>query len=280
MQLKQKMRLLLIGCGLLSGVTLAAETVSGSDMPPAGNTAVSAFTPAQEARIGPIAADYLLAHPDILVQVSQRLDAQRQAQQAKILTSAAIASHAGLVQDHATPSLGPADARVVVVEFFDYQCIYCSRLAPVMGAMIKANPQVRFVFKEWPIFGDRWLNSRHAAKTGLQIWQQKGAEAYLSYHNALFATGHNEGKLTAGDIRRAASAVKFNAGKAADVQGTLDAINALAQKVGLGGTPGLVVIPAVGATPDNTTVIPGMTTGEALQAAIDRAAAQPTAPGS
>ena len=225
-----------------------------------------------EARIGEIAKDYLLAHPEVLVEVSQKLQAQQQEKQQQAMTAAVVQNQAALLNDKGTPSYGPADAKVTVVDFFDYQCIYCARLAPELEKVIKANPDVRFVFKEFPIFGQRWPASLSAAKTGLQIWKQKGADAYLNYHNAIYATAHNEGKLTDADISAAAKAVKFDAKTAPDVQGTLDGINTLAQQLGFSGTPALVVLPSAGASADNVTVIPGYTSAEALQQAISHAA--------
>lgn len=251
----------MLAAGLLvCGVAGAAE-----------KTAV-AFTPAQEARIGEIAKDYLLAHPEVLAEVSQKLQAQQQEKQQQAMTTAVIQHQEALLNDKGTPSYGPADAKVTVVEFFDYQCIYCARLAPELGKVIKANPKVRFVFKEFPIFGQRWPASLNAAKTGLQVWKQKGADAYLNYHNAIYATGHNEGKLTDADISAAAEAVKFDAKTAPDVQGTLDGINTLAQELGFSGTPALVVLPSAGTSADNVTVIPGYTGATPLQQAISHAA--------
>lgn len=84
----------------------------------------------------------------------------------------------------------------MVVEFFDYQCIWCSRFAPELEKAIKNNRKVRYFFMEWPVFGSRWPASLLAAKTGLQVWKEQGAEAYLKYHNDLYGTGLNEGKLT------------------------------------------------------------------------------------
>ncbi|MEZ2578062.1 DsbA family protein [Buttiauxella ferragutiae] len=233
---------------------------------------VSAFTPEQETRIGEIAKEYMLSHPEVLVEVSQKLQAQQQEKQKQAMSAAVIDNQAGLLNDKGTPSYGPADAKVTVIEFFDYQCIYCARLVPELEKVIKANPKVRFVFKEFPIFGERWPASLSAAKTGLQVWEQKGADAYINYHNAIYATGHNEGKLTADDISTAAKAVKFDAKTAPDVQGTLQGINALAQQLGFSGTPALVVLPSTGASADNVTVIPGFTSAEALQMAINNAA--------
>ena len=80
-----------------------------------------------------------------------------------------------------------------------------------------------------------------------------------------------QGKLTDADISAAANAVKFDAKTAPDVQGVLEGINALAQQLGFSGTPALVVLPAADASADNVTVIPGYTSAQALQQAINHA---------
>ena len=231
------------------------------------------FTAEQEARIGEVARDWLLAHPELLMEMTQKLQARQQEQQMKMMTVSVIENQNALLNDKGTPSYGPADAKVSVVEFFDYQCVYCAHLAPELEKVMKANPDVRFVFKELPIFGERWRESKTAARTGLQIWQEKGADAYMKYHNALFATGHNEGSLTQADINVAVKKAGYVAKKnAPEVGNTLDGINALAQQLGFAGTPALVVMPSVGASASNVTVIPGFTRADALQAAVDKAA--------
>ncbi len=242
----------LLGTTLLPALAIAAEAPAAT------------FTPEQEARIGKIAADYLVAHPEVLLQASQKLQQIQQEQQASAATQAVIKNQAALTQDKNTPTYGPANGKVTVIEFFDYQCIYCSRLAPVMEQVIKENPQTRFAFKEWPIFGSRWETSLTAAKTGLQIYQQKGAEAYLTYHNGIYATGHNEGKLTAADVQQQAK-------KAPDVAAALESTNQLAQEIGLSGTPGVIVMPTTGATEATITVFPGLADKDSLDAAIKKA---------
>ncbi|PNF13488.1 disulfide bond formation protein DsbA [Enterobacter cancerogenus] len=230
------------------------------------------FTIEQEARIGEIAKGYLLTHPEVLIDVSQKLQTLQQDKQKKAMTAAVIQNQYALINDKDTPSYGLADAKVTVVEFFDYQCIYCARLAPVLEKVIKANPKVRFVFKEFPIFSERWPASLAAAKTGLQVWIQKGSDAYFNYHNAIYSTGHTEGKLTDADISMVAKTVEFDSKSAPDVQETLEDINMLAQKLGFSGTPAIVVLPTTGANVNNVTVIPGYTNAEALQRAINMAA--------
>lgn len=187
------------------------------------------------------------------------------------------------------PATVPGGARVIPVgtqltlhcqagdqqlNIFDYQCSVCAHQAPVLESLMKANPQVRYVFKEWPIFGGRWPASMTAAETGLQIWQQKGADAYLDFHNAVYAIGHNEGALTSQDITQAAAKAGKLEGNKADVQGTLSQIDALAQNLGFRGTPAMIVMPVSDATADNVTVLPGGTTQVVLQTAINKAAGQ------
>ena len=114
-----------LSVALLSAVLLPAMA-SAADAP-------ATFTPEQEAKIGKIAADYLVAHPEVLLQASQKLQQIQAEQQASAATQAVLKNAAVLTQDKNTPTYGPANGKVTVIEFFDYQCVYCSRLAPEIG---------------------------------------------------------------------------------------------------------------------------------------------------
>jgi len=230
-----------------------------------------AFTPEQEAQIERIAADYLVQHPVILVQVSQKLQQQQQERQQMALITRVMDNQVALLQDTDTPAVGPAKARIAVIEFFDYQCIYCSRLAPGLEQVMKSRPDVRFIFKEWPIFASKWEASSSAAQRGIDVWKQKGAEGYLKYHNGIYHTGYNEGELTTADIDAAASAAGVTELKPVDYTPVLEKNDALAQKLGLTGTPGLIVMPVQNATPENITVLAGLASPQQLLVAIDKA---------
>lgn len=132
------------------------------------------FSPEQEARIGEIAADYLVSHPEILVTVSHKLQEQQEARKQKMFALSVMENQANLLHDPDTPVYGPDNAKVAVIEFFDYQCVFCSRFAPELEKVIQAQPDVRYLFKEWPIFGGRWESSLQAAQQGLTVWQRKG----------------------------------------------------------------------------------------------------------
>jgi protein-disulfide isomerase len=229
------------------------------------------FTPAQEARIGEIAAEYLVSHPEVLVAVSQKLQAQQEARQQLQFAVRVMDNQAALLNDADTPAFGPENAKVAVIEFFDYQCVHCSSVAPELEKVMKMHPDVRYIFKEWPIFADRWENSRAAAERGLSVWKQKGAESYVTYHNAIYTTGNNEGKLTKEDIDRAAAKAGWRDSGKEIFTSVLEKNDALARMLVLTGTPGIIVMPVTGATPKNITMLPGAVPAERLEAAIQKA---------
>jgi protein-disulfide isomerase len=232
------------------------------------------FTPAQQARIGEIAADYLVAHPDVLIEVSKKLQARQQAMQQQAYVQSALKAHRLLMQLGGVPVKGPGDSKVIVTEFFDYECIACSMMAPVMEKVMAANPGVRFAFRDWTIFAARYPESTQASHRGLGIYRKQGADAYMDYHNGIYRTGHNEGKLTAEDIEKVATAAGAGAASGGDSAASdrlIENNDALAEMLGLTGTPGIIVMPAENATADNTTVIPGVVSEQVLQQAITRA---------
>lgn len=186
-----------------------------------------------------------------------------------------LKNQAALLNDKNTPAVGPDAAKVAFIEFFDYQCIYCSHMAPIVEKVMQANTQVKYLFKEWPIFGSRWQPSVSAAQAGLYVWRSKGASAYLNFHNGIYKTGHNEGQLTDEDI----SAVLKTVGVSTPTQAataastaTLNSTNQLAQQLGISGTPAFIIMPTTGANKENTTVFAGAVDEGALRAAIVKAA--------
>ncbi|MDT1790468.1 DsbA family protein, partial [Salmonella enterica] len=62
-----------------------------------------------------------------------------------------------------SPSDGPNEEKAAVVMFFDYQCSWCRKMAPGVVNLNKANPDTRFIFKEFPIYSSRWPVSGLAA---------------------------------------------------------------------------------------------------------------------
>ena len=67
-----------------------------------------------------------------------------------------------------SPNLGPADAKVTVVEFLDPECEACAQFAPTVKNLIKEFPQVRFVFRYMPLHPNARLAASYAEAAGEQ----------------------------------------------------------------------------------------------------------------
>ncbi|TDY75736.1 UNVERIFIED_ORG: protein-disulfide isomerase, partial [Pantoea allii] len=259
-------------------MNLAAIALAISTVVPAVSAAETAdFTAAQQTRIGEIAADYLVAHPEILLEVSKQLQARQSEMQRSARVNAALKGHRLLMQLENIPVKGPVDSGVIVTEFFDYECSACSMMAPVMEKVMAGNPDVRFAFRDWTIFATRFPESAQASRRGLEIFRQLGADAYMKYHNGIYGTGHNEGKLTGDDIQIAAAAAGAHETRTEEnalSDRVVEGNDSLAEILGLTGTPGIIVMPAENPTAANTTVLPGVVSEEVMQRAIARANAK------
>ena len=216
----------------------------------------SEFNSQQKAQIEKIASQYIINNPDVLVKASTTL--QQQQLQAKQMDAkqAVLANLDQLLNDKATPFIGPEDAKVNVIEFFDYQCMYCSKIADTIKQLEVKNPDIKFIFKETPIFASRWEASKYAADMGNWIYQQKGGNTYAKYHNAVFATGKDEGKLTKDDVNKIAISVDIDVTKF-NVTDTIMNNFKLFRKLGFQGTPALIIMPSKNVTTDNIHIING-----------------------
>lgn len=251
----KKLLLPIILGALLTGCNETATVNSGGE-----------FTAQQKAQIEQIASQYIISHPDVLVKASQTLQQQQMQAQQSDAKQAVITNANQLLNDKTTPFIGPKDAKVNVIEFFDYQCVFCSKIADTVKQLEAKNPDVKFIFKETPIFASRWEASKYAADMGNWIYQQKGGAVYAKYHNAVFATGKDEGKLTKKDINTIATSIGIDVSKF-DANNTFMNNFELFSKLGFQGTPALIVMPSSNITTENVTIINGYNP-EALTKAI------------
>lgn len=128
---------------------------------------------------------YLLANPQVLDEVVRARDQKANADRVNQLTVAAGENPALLRPGPNEPAFGPADAKVTVVEYFDYRCPYCKLAAPGYIKLMQDNPDVRFVFREWPILDrEGEITSQYAARAALVAHAQG---KYLPVHQALMA---------------------------------------------------------------------------------------------
>ena len=149
-------------------------------------------------------------------------------------------SRDAVLRDPEIPALGNPQGDLTVVEYFDYQCPYCKKLAPEIAQVIRDDGKIRLVLKDWPIFG---AVSKSAAQLALAAkYQNKYQEA----HDALI--GAKE-KLSDGNIPELLSKASVDVEKAKqDLQAhqkTIDDVltrnDKQADAFGFQGTPGFIV---------------------------------------
>lgn len=130
-----------------------------------------------------IVKEYLLENPEILREAFAALEVKEE-------KAALNAVRDAVFKDPRDVSIGPKDAKVTIVEFFDYNCGYCKRSTEwVKGVMEEHGDDVRIVFKELPLLDGRTKTSRHAAKVALAAARQG---KYSTVHFSLM----NERSLT------------------------------------------------------------------------------------
>ena len=125
-----------------------------------------------------IIKEYLMENPEILREALIELDKKQDR-----IAIAAVADD--LFNDTRDVSIGPKDAKVTVVEFFDYNCGFCKTSSNwLKGVMEKYPDDVRIVFKELPILDGRTKTSRNASKAALAAARQG---KYSTVHFSLMA---------------------------------------------------------------------------------------------
>jgi protein-disulfide isomerase len=194
-----------------------------------------------DAAFGQRVRAYLLEHPEVLEEAIVKLEEKKAAQAAASQTKALAGSRQALERDPRDFALGPADAKVAVVQFFDYRCPYCKTVAGDYVRLAQQHPDVRFVFKEWPIL-DRGGEpvSEYAARAALAA---KAQGKYLQVHQALMSARALD--MATIDRVLAANGVDLAAAKAAvntpAVGEHLRENGKLADSIQAGGTPAFFV---------------------------------------
>lgn len=197
--------------------------------------------------------EYILAHPEIIEEAMTKLDEKKQLAAAEVLSKRIDTHRAALERDPRDFVINP-NGKLTVVEFFDYRCSFCKLAEPELAKIIKANPDVRFVFKEFVIFGPE---SEAAARAAI------GARAQGKYYD-LHQRFMGEKALSVASLPRLMTtsgvdiAAATKAGSQDAVTKQLADAKVLAQQLGVQGTPAFFV---------GDVVIPGADM-EALTAAI------------
>ncbi len=148
-----------------------------------------------------------------------------------------------LLRDPATPTGGNPKGDVTIVEFFDYNCPFCMKSAPVLKQLLQRDHGIRIVYKDWPIFGPV---SKYAAQVALAAkWQGD----YQAVHDALLATGKR--KFSRDEVRAIVAKTPVDMARLtsdlvahkADIAAIMNRTEKQADRMHLPGTPIFLVGP-------------------------------------
>jgi protein-disulfide isomerase len=173
---------------------LALLGLSACQAPPSATAATAGpMDAAQQNQVRAIVRDYLIKDPSVIEEALAALETKRASERM-----------ANILHDPRRFSTGPADAKITIVEFFDYRCPYCHAARDWTMAQMKARKDVRWVFVEFPILGPNSLEAARAAVASIK--QGK----YLPFHDNLMAS---KSELSTADIDTIAKGVGIDVGR-------------------------------------------------------------------
>ena len=200
------------------------------------------FSDAQRGDIQKIIREYLIANPEVLEEAMNELS-KRQAAAETAKHEAAITKNAqAIFNSPRGVTLGNKDGDVTFVEFFDYNCGYCKRAMTDMLELMKSDPKLKVVLKEFPVLSQ---GSVEAAQVGVAVrMQDPTGKKYLDFHQKLL-----NGRGAADKARAMAAAKEAGLDMAKlekdfgsdEVRATLEENLKLAESMGMNGTPSYVI---------------------------------------
>jgi protein-disulfide isomerase len=221
---------------------VVAATASATSAPSASAAATPVATPAfsadQRRQIEAIIKDYLLNNPEVMLEIQQSLEAKMEKVQAERMAAALKDNSAQVFRNPAAPVAGNPKGDVTIVEFFDYNCGYCKKALVDLVAAAEKDKNIKLVLKEFPILSK---GSEETAKVALAA---KVQGKYWEFHRAML---EQPGAANEAAALRVAEKIGLNVAKirvdmaSAEVKKQIDDVRALAQRLGIQGTPHFLV---------------------------------------
>lgn len=191
-----------------------------------------------EDRVKELVLEAIRENPEIVLEAVQIIEQRKQDSQAEESAEALSEYRDLLESDPNAPVLGNPDGDVTVVEFFDYNCPYCRRVKPHIQALLEEDPNVRLVYREWPILGD---GSLFAARAALAAREQG---KYEEFHWAMMGM---QGQAEESSVLRLAEDIGLDVTQlrrdmeAPEIDAHFAASMELSRALGFNGTPSFVI---------------------------------------
>jgi protein-disulfide isomerase len=200
------------------------------------------FSDGQRGDIEVIVRNYLIAHPEVLEEAMAELT-KRQAAAETEKHEASISKNAELIFNSPRGvTIGNKDGDVTFVEFFDYNCGYCKRAMSDMLTLMKTDPKLKVVLKEFPVLGPGSVEAAQVAVAARM--QDPVGKKYLDFHQKLLG---GRGQADKARAMAAAKDAGFDMARlekdfaSPEVRATIDENFKLAEDMGMNGTPSYVI---------------------------------------
>ncbi len=206
-----------------------------------GGASVSAeetARPLQQENIEEVIRQYIMDHPEVIMESLDHYQKQREAEEQQKQKEALLSRKEEVFQNPTSPVIGATSKSIDLVEFFDYRCGYCQKVHSTVLDLPEHYPQVRLIFKEFPILGPE---SELAARAALAAHRQG---QYLPFHRALMGA---EQPITAELVDRVAQSLNLNLEQlhqdmeSPSTREVLDQNYDLARAIGVRSTPTFVI---------------------------------------
>lgn len=238
---------------------VALALAAGSVLLPLQVSAQGTFSKTQTNELHNIIREYLLKNPAILNEMIAKLQAAERDQQNKQAREAIASNAQQLFHNENDVVVGNPDGNVTMVEFFDYNCGYCKRSVADVLRLTEEDKNLRVVLKEFPILSEGSIIASRAALAS------KKQGKYWEFHLAMMATSGgivDEAMVMSIAAEAGLDVTKLKADMAADaetIEKSINANRALAQSIGINGTPAFVI---------DGTLVPGAMPYEQLATSV------------
>ena len=192
--------------------------------------------------------NYILEHGEILPEAMERLQ-RRQAREA------VLQNRQALERPYRAAWAGAENGDVVMVEFFDYACPYCHQINGDVERLIREDPRLKVVWREYPVLGP---NSESAAVASMAAAEQG---RWRQFHSRMFALGRPTEAVLQQALREAGV---ITSAPTDAMRAEVTRNSEMARAIGATGTPTFVI---------GDRVLQGAVGYEALKSAIAEARA-------
>ena len=199
------------------------------------------MTAAQKTEIQGVIKDYLINNPEVLRDALAAMEQRQKAEEAEARTKA-VSDAAPLIYNSPRQAvLGNPNGKVTLVEFFDYNCGYCKKSLDDIARLVKEDPDLRLVVKDFPVLGP---GSVEAAEVATALRKQFSGEKYWQFHFKLLGMKGQIGKGQAVTVARDLGANLDQLGKdmtSAETKASIQEVMKIADGLQLTGTPTFVL---------------------------------------